>query len=140
DAMFRIPLVGSLMRAFGAFPVDVRRGKGREAYARAKALVEQGELVGIFPEGKRSRDGWMEESLREGAARLAWETGVPLVPAPIRGALRAWPCARARAGGPATRAPPGCRPRSRALSAPARTTRRSKTRPAPACASTSRST
>lgn len=91
DAMFRIPLVGSLMRAFGAFPVDVRPGKGREAYAKAKALVEAGELVGIFPEGKRSRTGWMEASLREGAARLSWETGAPLVPVTITGAFRAWP-------------------------------------------------
>ncbi len=91
DAMFRVPLVGSLMRAFGAFPVDVRPGKGRDAYAKAKAMLEAGELVGIFPEGKRSRTGWMEESLREGAARLAWETGVPLVPATITGAFRAWP-------------------------------------------------
>jgi 1-acyl-sn-glycerol-3-phosphate acyltransferase len=91
DAMFRVPLVGSLMRAFGSFPVDVRPGKGREAYAKAKALLAQGELIGIFPEGKRSRAGWMEESLREGAARLAWETGAPLVPATITGAFRAWP-------------------------------------------------
>jgi 1-acyl-sn-glycerol-3-phosphate acyltransferase len=91
DAMFRVPLVGALMRSFGAFPVDVRPGRGREAYARAKALVEQGELVGIFPEGKRSRTGWMESSLREGAARLSWETGAPLVPVTITGAFRAWP-------------------------------------------------
>jgi 1-acyl-sn-glycerol-3-phosphate acyltransferase len=91
DAMFRVPLVGALMRAFGAFPVDTRPGKGREAYAKAKALLEQGELIGIFPEGKRSRTGWMEESLREGAARLSWETGAPLVPVTITGAFRAWP-------------------------------------------------
>jgi 1-acyl-sn-glycerol-3-phosphate acyltransferase len=91
DALFRVPLLGYLMRSFGAFPVDVRPGKGREAYQAAKALVERGQLVGIFPEGKRSRAGWMEERLREGAARLAWETGAPLVPATITGAFRAWP-------------------------------------------------
>lgn len=91
DALFKVPVVGALMRAFGTFPVDVRPGKGREAYAKAKALVESGEVVGIFPEGKRSRTGWMEPSLREGAARLAWETGAPLVPATIGGAYRAWP-------------------------------------------------
>jgi 1-acyl-sn-glycerol-3-phosphate acyltransferase len=91
DALFRVPLLGGLMRSFGAFPVDVRPGKGREAYERAKALVQAGQLVGIFPEGKRSRAGWMEERLREGAARLAWETGAPLVPATITGAFRAWP-------------------------------------------------
>jgi len=95
DALFRVPLLGALMRLFGAFPVDVRGGRGRDAYERARALVEQGELVGIFPEGKRSRSGWMEERLREGAARLSWETGAPLVPATITGAFRAWPYFRA---------------------------------------------
>jgi 1-acyl-sn-glycerol-3-phosphate acyltransferase len=91
EGLFRVPMLGPVMRAFGAFPVDTRKGKGREAYAKAKALVESGEVVGIFPEGKRSRTGWMEPSLREGAARLSWETGAPLVPATIAGAFRAWP-------------------------------------------------
>jgi 1-acyl-sn-glycerol-3-phosphate acyltransferase len=91
DALFRVPFLGALMRGFGAFPVDVRRGKGREAYEKAKALVVAGNVVGIFPEGKRSQAGWMEPALREGAARLAFETGAPLVPATIAGAFRAWP-------------------------------------------------
>ena len=91
DALFRVPLLGALVRLFGAFPVDVRPGGGRSAYEAARSLVEAGELVGIFPEGKRSRSGWMEERLREGAARLSWETGAPLVPATITGAFRAWP-------------------------------------------------
>ena len=91
DALFKVPVLGALMRAFGAFPVDVRPGHGREAFARAKALIEQGEVVGLFLEGKRSRTGWMEPALREGAARLAWETHAPLVPATIAGAYRAWP-------------------------------------------------
>lgn len=91
DALFRVPLLGALIRTFGAFPVDVRRGQGRAAYDKAKALVEAGEVVGLFPEGTRSQTGWMEPSLREGAARLAWETGAPLVPATIAGAYRAWP-------------------------------------------------
>jgi 1-acyl-sn-glycerol-3-phosphate acyltransferase len=91
DALFRVPLLGALMRLFGAIPVNVRPGQGRDAYARAKALVDAGAVVGIFPEGKRSRSGWMEPALREGAARLALETGAPLVPATIVGAFRAWP-------------------------------------------------
>ncbi|HET7295047.1 MAG TPA: lysophospholipid acyltransferase family protein [Vicinamibacteria bacterium] len=91
DALFKVPVLGAAMRAFGAFPVDVRPGHGREAFARAKELIEAGEVVGLFPEGKRSRTGWMEPALREGAARLAWETGAPLVPATIAGAFRAWP-------------------------------------------------
>ena len=95
DALFRVPLLGALVRLFGAIPVDVRPGGGRSAYETARTLVEAGELVGIFPEGKRSSSGWMEERLREGAPRLAWETGAPLVPATITGAYRAWPSFRA---------------------------------------------
>lgn len=91
EALFKVPLLGAFIRAFGAFPVDTRKGQGRQAYERAKDLVMAGEVVGIFPEGKRSRTGWMEQSLREGAARLALETGAPLVPATITGAYRAWP-------------------------------------------------
>ena len=91
DAIFRVPLLGRAARAFGAFPVDTRRGRGRQAYDRARDLVREGEVVGIFPEGRRSQTGWMEPTLREGVARLAWETGAPLVPATIAGAFRAWP-------------------------------------------------
>ncbi|HEY7515191.1 MAG TPA: lysophospholipid acyltransferase family protein, partial [Vicinamibacteria bacterium] len=91
DALFRVPVLGVVMRVFGAFPVDVRRGQGRAAYEKARELLEAGEVVGIFPEGRRSRTGWMEPALRGGAARLAWETGVLLVPATIAGAYRAWP-------------------------------------------------
>ena len=98
DALFRVPLLGALMRLFGAFPVDVRSGAGRDAYVAARELLRDGELVGIFPEGKRSREGWLEPELRAGAARLVLETGAPLVPATIRGAFRAWPHFRALPG------------------------------------------
>jgi 1-acyl-sn-glycerol-3-phosphate acyltransferase len=95
DRLFRVPLLGALLRALGAFPVDVRPGRGQDAYARAQQLLAAGNLVGIFPEGKRSRAGWMEPELRRGAARLALEARVPLYPATIRGAFRAWPYFRA---------------------------------------------
>jgi 1-acyl-sn-glycerol-3-phosphate acyltransferase len=91
EALFKVPVLGWLLQSFGAFPVSSTRGKGREAYERAKALVQAGKVVGIFPEGRRSQSGIMEPTVREGAARLAWETGAPLVPATITGAYRAWP-------------------------------------------------
>lgn len=95
DRLFRVPLLGAWMRLLGAFPVDTRPGRGVDAYTQARQLLEEGNLVGIFPEGKRSRSGWMEPELRGGAARLALETGVWLYPATIRGAFRAWPYFRA---------------------------------------------
>lgn len=91
EHLFRVPIVGWLLRSFGAFPVNAAPGKGREAYERAKALVQAGKVVGIFPEGRRSHSSRMEPTVREGAARLAWETGAPLIPVTITGAYRAWP-------------------------------------------------
>ncbi len=64
-------------------------------YDSAEAHVREGSLVGIFPEGRCSRAGWMDEERNTEAARLALETGAPLVPATIRGAFRAWPYFRA---------------------------------------------
>ena len=90
DALFNIPLFGLLIRALGAFPVDIRKGKGEAAYHQAVRVLERGEVLGIFPEGGRSEWGVMGE-LRQGVARLAIETGAPIVPVTIGGAFRAWP-------------------------------------------------
>lgn len=90
DALFKIPLFGRLIRALGAFPVDIRKGKGEAAYRQAVRVLERGHVLGIFPEGGRSEWGVMGE-LRNGVARLALETGAPIVPVTIGGAYRAWP-------------------------------------------------
>jgi 1-acyl-sn-glycerol-3-phosphate acyltransferase len=90
DALFRIPLLGVLIRHFGAFPVDLRPGHGEAAYREARRVLAAGEALGIFPEGQRSERGPMGE-LRMGAARLAIETGAPIIPVTIGGASRAWP-------------------------------------------------
>jgi 1-acyl-sn-glycerol-3-phosphate acyltransferase len=90
DALFKVPVLGALVKALGAFPVDLRRGRGEAAYREALRVLARGEALGIFPEGQRSDQGPMGE-LRTGAARLAIETGAPIVPVTIGGAVRAWP-------------------------------------------------
>ena len=90
DALFRVPLLGLIIKAMGAFPVDIRRGKGEAAYREALRVLTSGEALGIFPEGQRSERGPMGE-MRTGTARLAIETGAPIVPITIGGASRAWP-------------------------------------------------
>lgn len=90
DLLFKIPLFGQIIRALGAFPVDLRKGKGEAAYQQALRILQAGEPLGIFPEGQRSEQGLMGE-LRTGVARLAIETGAPIVPVTIGGAIRAWP-------------------------------------------------
>jgi 1-acyl-sn-glycerol-3-phosphate acyltransferase len=90
DALFRVPVLGFLIRAMGAFPVDLRKGKGEAAYLEARRILLEGNALGIFPEGQRSESGPMGQ-LRTGTARLAIETGAPIIPVTIGGAFRAWP-------------------------------------------------
>jgi 1-acyl-sn-glycerol-3-phosphate acyltransferase len=74
----------------GAFPV--RRGRADvEAIQTAVALARDGEVVAMFPEGTRRRKGLVkrfEARPRSGAARIALEAGVPLVPAAVAGTDR----------------------------------------------------
>ena len=90
DALFKIPGLGQAIRMLGAFPVDIRRGKGESAFNEAINILHGHEALGIFPEGQRSERGPMGE-LRTGVARLAIATGAPIVPVTIGGASRAWP-------------------------------------------------
>lgn len=90
DALFKVPLLGQIIKAMGAFPVDIRKGRGEAAFREALRVLGSGEALGIFPEGQRSEQAAMGE-LRTGVARLAIETGAPIVPVTIGGATRAWP-------------------------------------------------
>jgi len=90
--MYRYPPLRWALSNAGAFPV--RRGIGdEEAIQKAVELAKAGEVVAIFPEGTRRRKGKLKKMLkkgqrarpRSGAARVALQAGVPLVPAAIGG-------------------------------------------------------
>jgi 1-acyl-sn-glycerol-3-phosphate acyltransferase len=76
---------------FNAFPVE--RAGARRSTRLARELIGAGWNVAVFPEGTRSRDGWVGE-FRLGAARLAVEHGLPVVPIAIRGSYQAMPRGR----------------------------------------------
>jgi 1-acyl-sn-glycerol-3-phosphate acyltransferase len=74
-----------LFPALGMIPIDRSGGEAaEEALDQASRVLERGQLFGIFPEGTRSRDGYLHRG-RTGAARLALRTGAPLFPVGIRG-------------------------------------------------------
>jgi 1-acyl-sn-glycerol-3-phosphate acyltransferase len=84
-----------LFPALGMIPIDRRGGdQARAALAAARGVLERGELFGIYPEGTRSRDGRLYKG-HTGAARLALETGAPIVPVGLVGTREIQPPGRA---------------------------------------------
>jgi 1-acyl-sn-glycerol-3-phosphate acyltransferase len=78
-----VPGLGQLIRAFGTF--SVRRGESdREAVRMMRAIVRDGKALGLFAEGTRQRSGVPGE-VKPGAAMVALQEGVPVVPAAIHG-------------------------------------------------------
>jgi 1-acyl-sn-glycerol-3-phosphate acyltransferase len=79
----RVPGLGALIRAFGTFPV--RRGESdREAVRTMRKVVHEGLALGLFVEGTRQRSG-VPGTVLPGAAMVALQEGVPIVPVAIHG-------------------------------------------------------
>ncbi|MFI6212445.1 lysophospholipid acyltransferase family protein [Nocardia brasiliensis] len=80
-------IVGFLMKHCKAIGVD--RTAGAESYGRAVQALRDGELVVVYPEATISRSFELKE-FKSGAARMAIEADVPIVPVVIWGAHRVW--------------------------------------------------
>lgn len=81
------PLHPPFHRHIGSIPVNLERADVG-ALRRALAALDEGRVVGIFPEGPFSIRGTLERGL-PGVALLALRSGVPVVPAAIRGTYEA---------------------------------------------------
>jgi 1-acyl-sn-glycerol-3-phosphate acyltransferase len=74
-----------LFPALGMIPIDRSGGKkSLVALGAAEEVLNRGELFGIFPEGTRSRDGYLYKG-RTGVARLALKVGCPIYPVGVVG-------------------------------------------------------
>lgn len=85
--VFDNKISGPIMRALKHIPVD--RGAGADSYKAAVDFLKRGELVGVYPEATISRSFEIKE-FKSGAARMAIEAGVPIIPTVIWGAQRVW--------------------------------------------------
>jgi len=78
SGLFKIPVFAQIIKALGAFPVD-REKSDRAALRAAMEILNRGDVLGIFPEGTRVRDGNLG-NFKMGAAMIAAKTNAPLVP------------------------------------------------------------
>ncbi len=85
--IFKIPVLSFVFRTAGAIPIAPAR-ENREileqAYDRVAAYLEEGEVVGIFPEGQLTKDGEIG-SFKSGIERIIRRTSAPVVPMALRG-------------------------------------------------------
>lgn len=91
--IFDAPVVGQVARALGGIPVD-RGSRSGEPMRAAAASLRAGEVVIVLPQGTIPRgEAFFDPVLkgRTGTARLAAETGAPVVPVGIFGTEQVWP-------------------------------------------------
>src|SRR6476646_5271562 len=87
DGVFSHPVSGPLMRGIHHIPVD--RTAGAASYASAVAALRAGEIVGVYPEATISRSFELK-AFKTGAARMAIDAAVPIIPLVVWGAQRIW--------------------------------------------------
>lgn len=84
--LFNILIFSFIVRMAGAFPVN-REQADYGAIKKAFQLLKEGHVLGLFPEGSRSKDGKLQKA-QNGAALIAVRSGVPVVPVAIVGPYR----------------------------------------------------
>ncbi|GAA1907437.1 lysophospholipid acyltransferase family protein [Streptomyces sodiiphilus] len=87
ESVFRHKVSGPLMRAMKHIPVD--RAQGEDAFRHALTSLRSGEIIGVFPEATISQSFTLKK-FKTGAARMAQEAGVPLLPVALWGTQRLW--------------------------------------------------
>ncbi|GAA1093604.1 MULTISPECIES: lysophospholipid acyltransferase family protein [Kitasatospora] len=87
DDVFKHRISGPLMRGMRHIPVD--RTDGQPAYDAAVKALREGEIVGVFPEATISRS-FMLKKFKTGAARMAADSGAPLLPVILWGTQQLW--------------------------------------------------
>lgn len=88
-SLFERPVLKQIVEYLDSIPVD-REGSALTAMKETIKRLKRGEVVGIFPEGTRTRDGEIAP-LKPGFTMLAKRAEVPILPMAMDGAYQAWP-------------------------------------------------
>jgi 1-acyl-sn-glycerol-3-phosphate acyltransferase len=79
--VFKVPIIGKIILAAGQVPVERESADAKKAVDHAKIILEQGHMLGVYPEGTLTRDPDMWPMIaKTGCARLALQTDTPVIP------------------------------------------------------------
>lgn len=92
STLFKIPILGSIIRALNAHPLQ---GGTRDisSIKTVIQLVQNKHKILLFPEGRRSPTGQLQP-IKSGIGMLALKCQCPVIPIHIEGAFEAWPCTK----------------------------------------------
>lgn len=88
-SLFKIPLLGSLIRILNSHPVS-SQGLDPKTFKQLFSLLHEQKKVIVFPEGQRSKTGTLQPFER-GIGFIALKSGTPIFPCYIQGTFDAWP-------------------------------------------------
>ncbi|PGT87155.1 1-acyl-sn-glycerol-3-phosphate acyltransferase [Bacillus sp. AFS040349] len=96
--LFQVPVLKQLLNNFGTFPVK-RGGGDREALRAGLKVLKEGNVLGLFPEGTRSKDGKLGKGM-PGAGFFALRSTAAVVPCAIIGPYKSFSTLRVVYGKP----------------------------------------
>ncbi len=94
EELFKYPVLGWIIRNVNAFPVK-RFEHDIGAFKRAQHLLENGQIVLVFPEGRRNRSGLVGKA-KSGVGMLAYKAKVPVVPVCVWNTNKMWSFSKIR--------------------------------------------
>lgn len=88
----KVPIMGRAMAAFGMIFLDRHdSAKARASLSLAAARIQAGEILVMFPEGSRAKDGHTLSPFKKGGFHLALASGAPILPVVVKGSERVLP-------------------------------------------------
>jgi 1-acyl-sn-glycerol-3-phosphate acyltransferase len=89
SSMFNLPVIGWILRQWGAIPVE-REGRDTSSIRSMLGVLRNGQVLAVAAEGRRTRSGHLE-AINPVLARIATTANVPILPVGISGSFKALP-------------------------------------------------